>query len=394
MSETTPELVTPGLATAHEPSGRPQLVDTQSLVFWLFVGVVAFSGLHLFHWVTANPLVAPAIAWLAIVQWVIYAGIFLVVVYRHQLFVKRPLSLTFAAMAWGGVVAMWFSIEADQVLESIFTQVISPEWNDGWGLAVSGATNEEILKALGLVVLVLLPLARVKSSLDGLYYGMMVGLGFQLVEDYTYTVGQSTTTDEVLGFLYLRGLVAGLWAHAVYTGIVGFGIGYLVTRRDRPMAARIGVAVGLFAFAWTMHFVWDSPILVDWGERSSPAFYTTILLKGLPALVVLLVILRWGRGRERTDWNEFVEQHIDPSLVPADDCVALLDRRGRKAARRAARASGGRTAGRTQHHLQNAQLRYVQSVMEEGADSERAQALAADIRELQSWASAVGEPAR
>jgi hypothetical protein len=78
MSDTTPELTT--LAGTHEPSGRPQLVDTQSLVFWVFVGVIAFSGLHLFHWVTANPLVAPAIAWLAIVQWAIYAGIFLVVV--------------------------------------------------------------------------------------------------------------------------------------------------------------------------------------------------------------------------------------------------------------------------------------------------------------------------
>ncbi len=378
----------------REPSGRPQLVDTQSLVFWLFAGAVVFSGVHLYHWVTDNPLLVPAVAWLALVQWAFYATIFLVVVYRHQLFVKRPLSLTFAALAWGGLVALWFAIEADQALEDIFTQVISPEWNAEWGLAVAGATNEEILKALGLVVLVLLPLVRVRSTLDGWYYGMMVGLGFQVVEDYTYTVGQSTTTNDVIGFLFLRGVVAGLWAHAVYTGLVGFGIGYLVTRRDRPMAARIGVAVGLFAFAWTMHFLWDSPILVDWGSSSNLAFYSTILLKGAPALVVLLLILRWGRHHERTVWSTFVEDSIDPSLVPVDDRAALLDQRGRRAARRAARASGGRIAGRVQKRLQQVQLRYVQSVMEDGADSDRARELAADIRDLQSWADASPEPAR
>jgi RsiW-degrading membrane proteinase PrsW (M82 family) len=389
MSDTTSELT-----ATPQPIGRPRLVDPQSLVFWLFAAVVVFSGLQLYHWVTDNPLLAPAIAWMALVQWAIYGGLFLAVVYRHQLFVQRPLSLTFAALAWGGLVAMWFSIEADQMLESIFTDAISPEWNDRWGLAVSGATNEEILKALGVIVLVLLPLVRVRSALDGWYYGMMVGLGFQVVEDYTYTVGQANTTDEVLGFLYLRGLVAGLWAHAVYTGLVGFGIGYLVARRDRTMIDRVGVAVGLFAFAWTMHFFWDSPILADWGERSSLAFYSTILLKGLPALVVLLGVLRWGRDHERTVWSDFVEQHIDPSLVPAEDRTSLSSQGGRGAARRAARASGGRTAGRVQHDLQQAQLRYVQSVMEEGAGSDRAQALATDIRQLRSWAEVAPAPAR
>jgi protease PrsW len=387
MSDTTTNV--PG---RRESAGRPQLIDTQSLVFWVFAVAVAFSGLHLYQWVTANPLLVPAVAWLALVQWVLYAAIFLVIVHRHQLFVRRPLSLTFGALAWGGFAALWFSIEADQMLEDIFTRVISPEWNDRWGLAVSGATNEEILKTLGLIILVLLPLVRVRSALDGWYYGMMVGLGFQVVEDYTYTIGQSATTDDVLGFLYLRGLVAGLWAHAVYTGLVGFGIGYLVSRRDRSMTARVGVAVGLFASAWMMHFLWDSPILVDWGEKSSLAFYTTILLKGLPALVMLLAVVRWGRRHERTFWNEFVEHDIDPSLVPADDRASLLDQHGRKAARRAARASGGRTAGRVQKQLQTAQLRYVQSVMEDGADSDRARSLATDIRELQSWTTTATAP--
>ena len=145
---------------------------------------------------------------------------------------------------------MWFAANANTALESIFTQVFSPEWNQRWGLAISAATNEESLKLLGVIVLVLLPLTCVRSTLDGLFYGMMVGLGFQVVEDYMYTVGQAFTLGDALNFLFTRGVVAGLFAHAVYTGITGAGLGYLISRRDKSMGMRILVAVAAFAAAW------------------------------------------------------------------------------------------------------------------------------------------------
>lgn len=97
-----------------------------------------------------------------------------------------------------------------------------------------------MLKTLGVVVLVLLPLAGVRSTLDGCFYGMMIGLGFAVVEDYLYTNQYAGDLGTVANDVWTRGLVDGLWTHAVYTGIVGAGIGYLVSRRDRPGGGESG----------------------------------------------------------------------------------------------------------------------------------------------------------
>ena len=372
---------------AWVPTGRPRLIDPHTLVFWVSAVAVVFSAIHLYSYITDNPLLIAGVAWLALVQWTLYGLVLLLIVYRHQLFVRRPVSITIGALVWGGTVAVYLASQANQALESIFTQVFSPEWNQQWGLAISAATNEEPLKLLGVIVLVLMPLTCVRTTLDGLFYGMMVGLGFQVVEDYMYTVGQAFTLGDAVGFLLTRGVVAGLFAHAVYTGITGAGLGYLISRRDKSMGMRILVAVAAFAFAWCMHVFWDSPVLTDWGEESTGAFFAVIFVKGAPALLILLLALRWGREHERPEWSEFVDANVDPALVTAEDRVSLLDHAGRKAARKESHKWGGHKAAHARKTLQTVQLEYVQAVREEGADSERAGDLASDIEELQAIAA-------
>jgi len=366
------------------PTGRPTIVDPRSFVFWLLVAVIGYSAIHVFDAVTSAPTleVNPAIGWLALVLWGLYAAGFLLIVYYHQLFVRRSPWITLAAVLWGGLVATWFAGKANAAVQDIFDHWFALDFNDRWGVAISAATNEESLKLLGVVVLVLLPLAAVRSTLDGWFYGMMVGLGFQVFEDYLYTIQQSGDLGDVVQFLWLRGFIAGLWAHAIYTGIVGAGIGYFVSRRDRSWVERLGVAVGLFATAWLLHFFWDTPFLNDSLGDSSAAFFAAVLIKGVPALVILLLVVRWGRSHERGVWSAFVGGAIDRDLVSEAEAKALLDRKGRKHARKEVRAAKGRRAGRLQKHLQYAQLRYIQSVSEEGAESAHAVSDAGDIREL------------
>lgn len=368
------------------PTGRPTIVDSRSLVFWLLVVVIGYSAIHVFDAVTSSPIleVNPAIGWLALVLWGLYAVGFLLIVYYHQLFVRRSPWITLAAFLWGGLVATWFAGKANAAVQDMFDHWFALDFNDRWGVAISAATNEESLKLLGVVVLVLLPLAAVRSTLDGWFYGMMVGLGFQVFEDYLYTIQQSGDLSDVVGFLWVRGFVAGLWAHAVYTGIVGAGIGYFVSRRDRSWVERLGVAIGLFATAWFLHFFWDTPFLNESLGDSTAASFASVLIKGIPALVIFLLVVRWGRNQERKVWSEFVGSSIDRELVSVADAEALLDRKGRRRARKEVREAKGRRAGRLQKHLQYAQLRYIQSVSEEGAESAHAVSDAGEIRELRA----------
>ena len=382
MSEAT--VTTSDVRPAATPSGRATIIDVRSFVFWVLAVAIGYSALHLYSQISRDPHVQilPGVTWLALIQWTLYGAVLFFIVYTHQLYVRRSATVTVAALLWGGFVATWFAAKANAALQDMFTLWFSGKFYDRWGLAISAATNEELLKALGVVVLLLLPMAKVRSTLDGWYYGLMVGLGFQVVEDFLYTVQESNNMGDAVQFLVHRGLFAGLWAHAVYSGLVGAGIAYFVTRKDKPMARRIVQMVGLFAVAWFFHFVWDSPAFNDFFGDGSGGFFLTILVKGAPALATTLYVLRWGRRHERTQWLAFVNDHVDRSVVPEDAVAELIDKKARKAAVEAARKVGGRGAGRRREQLQDAQLYYIQCVDEEGADSDAAVEAAIVVGEL------------
>ena len=353
------------------PTGQPQLIDTENLVFWVAVVATVYSGFHWIQTIPAEPLVQalPAINWAAMIQWALYGGVLLAVIYHHQLFVRRSRVIVTGAVLWGGIVATWFASKANAAGQDLLVHRFGIDAGSDWVLAIAATTNEESLKVLGVIVLVLLPLTRVRSTLDGLFYGMIIGLAFQVFEDYIYTIQNSTDLSYVFGYLIARGFVSGLFAHAMYTGITGAGIGFFVSRRDLALGVRIAVAVGAFAAAWTVHLLWDSPLLNDLpGGR-----FTTILVKGIPTLAIIVFSLRAARNSERAAWNRFVEARIDSSLLTSDDVAALQTLRTRRAARSAAADAGGRRAKEAEHVRQNTLLRYVQAVAEEGVDSERAQ---------------------
>lgn len=361
-------------AAAWTPIGRAHLVDVNSFVFWVCAISVVYGAVHLFDEVTSSLLIQarPAIGWVALVQWSLWAALLAWILMAHQLFVRRAPSVVLGAFLWGAFAATYFAAHANSAFEDAAAHIF-PDVDPGWILAVSAATNEESLKLIGVAALFLLPRARLRSELDGLFYGVIVGLGFQIVEDFLYSTQESSDIYGVIGFLVARGMATGLFSHAVYTGITGYGLGYCIARTDRTWGVRLGVGFGSFGAAWLLHMFWDCPIWEDsLGSGAGPTILV-ILIKGLPLLAILLFALRAGRDVERTRWNEFVDDQIDPAILPADDVASLQTRKSRRAARHAARHAGGRHAKRATEMLQDAELRYVQSVVEEGHDSSSAE---------------------
>ena len=80
--------------------------------------------------------------------------------------------------------------------------------------------------------------------MDGFVYGAVCGLGFAVVEDVFYFMGVfGGHPGGVLQGFFLRVVSSGLYSHVLYSGLVGMGIGYFVSRRDRqPLARRVLVA--------------------------------------------------------------------------------------------------------------------------------------------------------
>ena len=90
------------------------------------------------------------------------------------------------------------------------------------------AAHRDRLSAAGLDV----------DAVVGASYGAMVGLGFAVVENVFYFVGQfGGQPAGVVGGFFVRVLASGLYGHVLYTGLTGMGIAWFVTRTAISVAS-------------------------------------------------------------------------------------------------------------------------------------------------------------
>jgi RsiW-degrading membrane proteinase PrsW (M82 family) len=194
---------------------------------------------------------------------------------------------TLLAVAWGGLAATDFAGRANTAVVNIAATAASD--GDGtWANVVVNPTIEEILKTLGVILLLLLPAARLMGPRTGLVVGALVGASFQVVENFVFTLDgmfkdPSDPVTVLVGMLFARGLV-GLFSHVVYTAVIGAALGWALASTASWVRRSI-VAVGAFALMAGLHS-WS-----NWTSRSedSSLFLVSMGL-GLVALIVAWVL--------------------------------------------------------------------------------------------------------
>jgi hypothetical protein len=235
-----------------------------------------------------------------------------------------------------------------------------------WGPAVAGPITEEFLKIAGVILLVLVARNQFQTYLSVLIVGAMTGLGFQVVENLSYTVNASmhfpleNQVSPVFINLLTRGLLSGLWSHAAYTTIASFGIAWFMLRPERPMAARVAGALLCFALAWAMHFVWNAPFLEDLFEGGYGQMAMLLAVKGIP--VVIAAGLFWRvAARENGAYVHALAASLVPErdLIRDDEWVRLGAPMQRYKVRREMGWRFGWRARRLKTRLQREQLRLI-----------------------------------
>jgi len=285
---------------------------------------------------------------------------------------REPPVLLGTAFAWGALVATSVSIPGVTAMQNLIAKIGSPELAVAWGPALAGPTVEEITKTLGVVAIVLIARAQVNSVLDGVIYGALVGLGYQIVENIIFALsavavaGRGDTVEPVVATFLLRGFLAGLWSHTLFGALAGAGIGYLVVRTDRARRSRIGVALLAVLGAWFSHFLWNSPLLADGLGNGALAVLAVLLLKGLPPLLLVLVLIRAAHDREADYYTAQLAALDDPALVTPAELRALSSGSRRASARWHARARVGARARHAVRRLQHAQARLAVALSRAG----------------------------
>ncbi|THV38557.1 PrsW family intramembrane metalloprotease [Glycomyces buryatensis] len=321
--------------------------------YWLYCACLVYGLIGLGRVLSPDYADIASALWASVAINGILAIIFLTILARLDLFEREPVTVRAAAMCWGGLAAVAFAMTANDSALVVLAELHDAEWARTWGPAIAGPLNEEWLKALGVVLLVLIVREHFDRPIDGLIYGALVGLGFQVVENLTYAINFAVLNpnSSLVGSLsvtFSRVLVAGPWSHPLYTGTAGLGIAYLVTQSRRSMRNRLSVAAGLFVLAMAMHALWNLPFPPELSPLVSiPLMYG----KGLIILALFFVLYHLAA---RAEWNWFVTtmSDQDEEVITTDDLTSMRTLRSRKRARNAAASRWGKRAAHLTGQLQ------------------------------------------
>jgi protease PrsW len=347
----------------RSPVHDGSLFRPQRPAFWAYVAIVIATGIISFGQQSFFRQISPAGWALSWALLALYALPVLFLVYVLDLYEREPLSLVFAALLWGAVAATTLSGFANDGWGLVVARVGGPEFAARWTAALTAPFAEEILKGLGVVMIYLIAPDEFDDMMDGFVYGAVCGLGFAVVEDVFYFMGVfGGRPNGVLQGFFVRVVASGLYSHVLYTGLVGMGIGYFVSRRARrPFKKRLTVLAGLSAAAVLGHFLWNSPLLdlfpsQPWSGMDLLMIPVATAVKGLPLLAFATLAVVLARRRERRWLRGALAQEIGGPGVSAAELATLEHSRRRRAAVGEMRTRAGGHAAALLRRLQREQV--------------------------------------
>ncbi len=348
---------------SRSPLHHARFFQPRLPAFWLYTVVVALTGVVAIAEQSLFRQMSPggwALSWGLVI---LYAAPVAVLVYLLDLYEREPIPLLVAAFVWGAVAATTLSAIGNAGWGVVVARLAGPEFASRWTAALTAPFVEEILKGLGVVLIVLIARDEVDDVMDGFVYGALCGLGFAVVEDVFYFIAVfGGDVEGVLQGFFVRVIASGLYSHVLYTGLVGMAIGIVTTRRDdRPLRDRLRPAGLLAAAAVFGHFLWNSPILEffpphPWEGAEWFLIPVATAVKGLPLLLFAVLAIRLAHSRERRWLRETLASEIAEDAVTAEELAILEDPRRRRRARRELRRRAGKRAAGLLKRLQREQV--------------------------------------
>jgi protease PrsW len=350
-------------APARSALHHARFLQPRLPAFWLYgivvalCAVVAIAEQNLFREMSPGGW---ALSWLLVL---LYATPVAIVVYLLDLYEREPIPLLVATFVWGAVAATTLAAIANAGWGIVVARLGGPEFASRWTAALTAPFAEEILKGVGIVLIVLIARDEVDDVLDGFVYGALCGLGFAIVEDVFYFVAVfGGDVGGVFQGFFVRVISSGLYSHVLYSGLVGMAIGIVVTRRDdRPLEARLLAAAPLAGAAVLGHFLWNSPILEffpphPWEGAEWLLIPLATAVKGLPLLLFVVIAVRLAHERERRWLRATLATELGADVLTDDELTILLSPTRRRRARRAMRERAGERAARLLRRLQREQV--------------------------------------
>lgn len=286
---------------------------------WWLLAVALITGLVLFSlWlgpafarfpITGALAVVLSVPYLVLVWWL--GGLM-------QIGTRIGRSGTVAAILWGALVATAvFAMEANAAIITLVAQHAGLDAANDWGAAIAAPITEETGKLLGIAAVIVAARSWLRGPMDGLILGAFVGLGFTIAENVIYAFNITVMTFEenqavsTLAIYFLRAFLFWPVSHVAFTALAGAGLGFLLGRPGSRSAAWGLVSLAL---AYSLHFVWNSPLL--------PGVLARMGFASLIPFIVWLVVHR-ARRAEHAWLTRALAGEVDAGTVPAAHVESL-----------------------------------------------------------------------
>lgn len=331
----------------------------------------------------------------AVLPAIFYAG----VVLRLDHYETEPLRTVLACFAWGAIGAILLSIIGSLIFQEMVQESYGAEAAEALAIIVGAPVIEESFKGIALLAVLFVARDEFDSSLDGLVYGALVGVGFAMTENILY-FGQTYLHEGIgsFGVLVVARAVFGGLGHPAYTAITGAAIGWARGRYGKGIARFLVPVLG-WAIAVGLHASWNGGLILttaSLGEDSSlleiVAVQTVLVI--VPAVLVLWAIARMSSRAELEILRTELQHEVRRGTISDAEFLSITDTQQRRATLRAAQEQGGRplrglqlaffhTAGNLafrQHHQRQGEPVRPDHSSQDDADRKRLATLRYEIR--------------
>ena len=327
----------PGPKTAQYPTLAPRTAQVWSVPkpkkkpLPIFESVVAGAGAALMlvgvlgFLQASGPIVTVFLAILCIVPLAIVVSVLLFI----DRFEPEPLGMKLAALAWGGGVSIFFGIMGNEFVQYSVTEQTGDEVQGMiFSVVVGAPVVEELLKGLGVLVIVWARRTHISSASDGLVYAGFAACGFLVVEDFTYFV-RAVLTDGDLGQMFFQRVVMGVFGHVMYTSCMGWATGWAVTRARSAAAGCGAVALGWFT-GMLLHATWNGTAVLSGGDDE--LFDTFYIFIHVPLFLLWFLFIALAMKRERRDAAAGLMPYVAQGWIVPSEIQMVCDPRSRRAA--------------------------------------------------------------
>jgi RsiW-degrading membrane proteinase PrsW (M82 family) len=273
-----------------------------------------------------------------------YAG----VVLRLDRYEIEPVRAVVACFAWGAVRPILLSVAGGQLFQIAVEGAFGVDAAAVASLAIGAPLIEESFKGIAILAVLFIARDEIDSTLDGLVYGALVGVGFAMTENILY-FGQAYLESGLgeFGLLVLaRAVLSGL-GHPAYTAVTGAAIGWARGRYGQGIARFVVPVLG-WTVAVALHVAWNGGLMVTGallGEGGGLLEVVAIqsLIVIAPAVLVLYAIARMTARHELTILRDELRAEVALGTITHVEYLTIVDGDRRQRALAAARQSGGRS---------------------------------------------------